>query len=274
MAEFLVKGGNYMATLMQAGGARHTDGLPSWVPEWDHPVYRPPLSDTDDYDPELQSMHYRAAAETKPMIKLGSNGTLEIEGAIVDEIACMSPMRYEFTDADTDSNPNLTEECMSAVLEFERDARSMIATIDVYPSGENVEEAYWRALSGNKTVAHEELPADFENTYTAFKEFIVVIDDEEAAGEVVRRAQPFYMALTAMSLGRRFCMFKSGCFGSVPRESVTGDVIAIFLGAQTPSVLRKDGDGYIFIGECYIHGMMAGEALTTEDFHVVIINLK
>ena len=31
-------------------------------------------------------------------------------------------------------------------------------------------------------------------------------------------------------------------------------------GAQIPFVVRKGSDGYQFIGECYVHGIMDGEA--------------
>jgi hypothetical protein len=52
----------------------------------------------------------------------------------------------------------------------------------------------------------------------------------------------------------------------VPRGSEIGDTICILLGGCVPFVLRDTGDGYFkFIGECYIHGIMDGEAMDSQD---------
>jgi hypothetical protein len=51
--------------------------------------------------------------------------------------------------------------------------------------------------------------------------------------------------------------------GRVSRDSQPGDIIVIFLGGKTPYLLRKypSGDKYYLVGECYIHGMIEGEAM-------------
>jgi len=43
-------------------------------------------------------------------------------------------------------------------------------------------------------------------------------------------------------------------------------MIRVFFGAGVPYVIRPSGkDRYIFIGECYLHGVMDGEAMDMED---------
>jgi hypothetical protein len=55
---------------------------------------------------------------------------------------------------------------------------------------------------------------------------------------------------------------EKGMMGQVPPTAQTGDVIAILFGGEVPFVLRPvDGDKFTFIGECYVHGLMYGEAL-------------
>jgi hypothetical protein len=54
---------------------------------------------------------------------------------------------------------------------------------------------------------------------------------------------------------------KSGFIGLAPPEAKPGDIVAILVGAPVPLILRKRGDQYILIGECYVHGVMGGEAL-------------
>ncbi|KAA8567074.1 hypothetical protein EYC84_010148 [Monilinia fructicola] len=57
-------------------------------------------------------------------------------------------------------------------------------------------------------------------------------------------------------------------FGLMPNEAKEGDVVCIFLGCTVPVVVRKEEEGgkgkggWRFVGECYVHGMMDGEAVT------------
>jgi hypothetical protein len=37
-----------------------------------------------------------------------------------------------------------------------------------------------------------------------------------------------------------------------------GDSIVIFRGARVPHVIRKRGDDWELIGDCYVHGIMHG----------------
>ena len=37
--------------------------------------------------------------------------------------------------------------------------------------------------------------------------------------------------------------------------------MCLLFGGKTLVCLRKTGDGYMFIGECYVHGFMDGEAI-------------
>ena len=74
---------------------------------------------------------------------------------------------------------------------------------------------------------------------------------------------------------RRFCSTKQGRIGLVPCATQKGDLVAIFMGADVPFVLRSFGAGtYELVGECYIHGVMNGEALQGEHGQVRSIVLR
>jgi hypothetical protein len=48
-----------------------------------------------------------------------------------------------------------------------------------------------------------------------------------------------------------------------PKVTKVGDVICIFQGGPVPFVLRQlGGDEYLLVGECYVHGIMDGEAIS------------
>jgi hypothetical protein len=64
---------------------------------------------------------------------------------------------------------------------------------------------------------------------------------------------------------RRFCVTAEGRIGIVPYNTRDGDVVAVLYGAEVPFIIRpKDTEEVQFelVGECYIHGLMDGEALT------------
>ncbi|KAF2629366.1 hypothetical protein BU25DRAFT_409267 [Macroventuria anomochaeta] len=60
---------------------------------------------------------------------------------------------------------------------------------------------------------------------------------------------------------RRLITTRTGFLGLAPDEVKIGDTVAILLGCNHPVVLRPHEDGFKYVGECYIHGLMDGEAV-------------
>lgn len=55
---------------------------------------------------------------------------------------------------------------------------------------------------------------------------------------------------------------EGGKIGLAPAAAMLGDKICPLLGGQVLYVLRERGEGkWEFVGECYVHGLMDGEAL-------------
>jgi hypothetical protein len=65
---------------------------------------------------------------------------------------------------------------------------------------------------------------------------------------------------------RRFSTTSEGRLAFMPPEAQKGDLICILYGGEVPYVLRPQGpespDKYVVIGECYVDGIMHGEALS------------
>ena len=50
--------------------------------------------------------------------------------------------------------------------------------------------------------------------------------------------------------------------GTGPEGLQVGDIVCVLYGSDVPFILHPDGQGhYTFIGECYVSGIMQGEAL-------------
>ncbi|PMD57267.1 uncharacterized protein K444DRAFT_483861, partial [Hyaloscypha bicolor E] len=66
--------------------------------------------------------------------------------------------------------------------------------------------------------------------------------------------------------GRRFFVTKKGYFGIGPAELEEGDEIYILAGGKVPLVLRplpeSQPNTFELVGDCYVHGVMDGEAVT------------
>jgi hypothetical protein len=60
----------------------------------------------------------------------------------------------------------------------------------------------------------------------------------------------------------RLCFLEDGYVGWAPAEAEVGDVVCVLNGSVAPFALRAIQDGtFLFVGECYVHGLMNGEIL-------------
>jgi len=62
---------------------------------------------------------------------------------------------------------------------------------------------------------------------------------------------------------RRVAFFKTsrGWHGSASMAMETGDMVVILFGSRVPFVLRKHGSVYRLVSDCYVDGLMDGEAI-------------
>ncbi|KAJ8127535.1 hypothetical protein O1611_g6102 [Lasiodiplodia mahajangana] len=59
---------------------------------------------------------------------------------------------------------------------------------------------------------------------------------------------------------KRGILSHSGYIGIGPRETQVGDKIVLIQGSRVPMVVRQVLESYRIVGECYVHGIMNGEA--------------
>ncbi|KAI2628753.1 heterokaryon incompatibility protein-domain-containing protein [Hypoxylon sp. NC1633] len=72
----------------------------------------------------------------------------------------------------------------------------------------------------------------------------------------------FHEAFTRACLHRRFFITTGKLMGIGPETMENGDIVVILFGGKVPYVVRQLNQArYLFIGECYIPGLMAGEAV-------------
>lgn len=74
---------------------------------------------------------------------------------------------------------------------------------------------------------------------------------------------------------KSFCRTRDGRLARVPINAIETDLICVLHGSSVPYVLRLQEDGtYVVIGECYVHGVMHGEALQLPSYEPQILRLR
>jgi hypothetical protein len=64
---------------------------------------------------------------------------------------------------------------------------------------------------------------------------------------------------------RKLATTETGYLALVPGSASVGDVVAILYGCNFPVVLRPKGDMFLYIGECYVDGVMNGEVWDAKE---------
>lgn len=264
--------------------ARGLAGLPSWVPDFSTPMARSPLAKraTDGRDGCVYSASGRAGASPR-----WSGRQLELAGFAVDEIAVLSS-REEAADCEirSDSKP--------------REWAALVGPPAApYPSPGcgTAGEALWRTLIGDRDAQGRcPAPPGYAGHYEAFRELVGLnaeLDRRVARGREERAARDellaergippadlprllaekgVFMGLMAeAALERRLFVTKKGYLGVGPLSARAGDAVYVLSGGHVPFVLRKapqtgEDHAWTLIGDCYVHGVMQGEALGREGF--------
>ncbi|KAG4287373.1 hypothetical protein FPRO06_05025 [Fusarium proliferatum] len=68
-----------------------------------------------------------------------------------------------------------------------------------------------------------------------------------------------------LAFDQRMAATGSGYLCMLPWPARVGDRIALLRGGRTPYVLRKAGEKWKIIGDCYVHGIMSGEAWSDDN---------
>ncbi|CCT66839.1 uncharacterized protein FFB20_06291 [Fusarium fujikuroi] len=59
--------------------------------------------------------------------------------------------------------------------------------------------------------------------------------------------------------GNRLFTTKDGYIGTMPDDVPPGDVVCVLAGSEELAVLRPEDDHYLFVGRCFMIGLMNGE---------------
>ena len=178
--------------------------------------------------------------------------------------------------------PTLQQWNNQILLDFKAKAVSSYASPDEasFEEMDNIREAFWRTIIADSIVeGSADFPAVNDRSQSSHgtrpdKKFCRIGEIFTNNDKLVRDIESefetsggkphydFVRAIESAIADRLFFLSDSGWMGLAPAAAMKGDLVCILIGGATPFVLRPVGESfYQLIGECYVHGMMDGEAM-------------
>ncbi|KAK7755418.1 hypothetical protein SLS62_002645 [Diatrype stigma] len=267
-----------------------THNLPSWTVCW---TCRPPPA------AQLQGA-YRAGGEASPSTApiYGADSTLVVRGLVFDTIRSLGsfhPSEVDTSYPQTDSEApaetasaygsmEATQEALWRTLVGNTTARGgppsaegpwlineprtwLRQLLGVYTNGFSLAEQRDRnkdmPLAGSYTLQQIILGTTEELSFRQkFK--IKSGGDRGLYTPTEEQWEVFSWAINALAW-RRLMGTRGGRMGTAPAAAKVGDRVAVLQGCSVPMVLRENGDGWVVVGECYVHGVMDGEVLAASS---------
>ncbi|OHE97766.1 hypothetical protein CORC01_06971 [Colletotrichum orchidophilum] len=253
--------------------------LPSWVPDWRFPRRTHSLGHST-----TTTTAYRAcgnltieAGRVHPLLESQAKDELRMRGISVDTITTVSIV---FTDPDLNlDEPGTSNKALTEMHSF-------VSGLQEYPGHETVFSAFWQTLvAGKDATEMAKAPAAYEEivsllldastgqspslpgqTYSARQRRPAGKGKLELANLKTRTAgktfQDVRTAVMHAVQNRRLGLTAKGYLGLLPETSRVGDEVHVLYDCHVPYLLRKvGGRGHRLVGECYVHGIMQGEAV-------------
>ena len=277
--------------------------LPSWVPDW-----RVPNHVSNNSKKSFWAIHTAAGytAAGTSLIEISETedaNKIKLQGKLCDTVHVTSAVRPGFTlekvdpktflkvRSDDHGNELLWSPSITNIA-FITESSSIAGSCHRYEYN-GLDDAYSRTIIGNQgRLISDCLPrslatdSDHATSYWHFRQYLAIL----YPGNVVNGAPlrtlrsllashekgylAFQAALIVVASNRRFFSTIGGYMGLGPSRMRPGDTICVFLGGAVPWVIRQDGEDYVLVGECYVHGLMNGEAMNTEYLPVQDVVIK
>lgn len=254
--------------------------LPSWVPDWR--TYQSfILSEPINSHSAHGTTSSKLSVDKKQLI-------LSIHGVKIDVIeACSQPLAAKTFHLKPPSSAKQEQAIESLWREI--CLKDQFNLEDLYLNGETAFFAYMQTLANGcvQIATRENRPYDESfKSECLIKEAIHV---EKALGsdsiapslsemaKKMKTKDEWSRVANGASTNRVFARTKMGYYVLGPNVMNEGDVICVLYGGKMPFVLRPWGPFFLLVGECYVHGLMKGEAikpvegkdLTGEVFNLV-----
>lgn len=264
----------------------HPEGLPSWTPDW-RVIRQSPAVGLKNQD-DIHEMRYNASGGSKPAVQFDETGLrLGLECCWLDSVDTVG--KTMVVDDIPHGYPGVLRLPKVAYMLDEWRAITRATERIEYPSSEPILDAFIQTLVGGPT--HLDMPF-MRQQYSILDRQARLISYMRRLGPVLPPGSERYVVsflakllrVPASSIAypfgvstcpladRKLFRTKRGYIGLGNVRVTPGDRIAIPKGGKVPLVLRKDGDNWKLQSDCYLHGIMYGEAYDKAKLETVWIS--
>jgi hypothetical protein len=242
---------------------RHTSSfrLPSWVPDWSQPN-----CDTgvlQRYSRFSPDKYFRAASNTKPHIVIREDSNkIMLGGKLVDHITMVVPIK-SMLERGEGNRHIVTKATIKQLVDA-------VGAQETYPyTGESYCKAFLRTLTADRTVLSPRVSDEYRMKFFGRSSDWKIAYDEQSCDLPDLVWDEISDCVWSIIEDKMMFVTAKGYLGMGREVVAIGDWLCIFLGAETPFLLREVSSQSEFnlLGECYVHGIMDGEAMSATDEH-------
>ena len=277
----LITQGRGIQVLSRAGLGSKPHLFASWVPDWTIPKSGS-LSDSLD-----RGVTYNASGDMESEVRvIAGMDEVHVKAIVADEITTISRMVNEPKQA-------------KKLGQYFKEVDTMIESLSKYYTQTDRNELKWRVpIAGalHPRVAISGI-VDIHESYKAMRKILKKVEykaitpskklllreddivskaDASTDGEEmsVREKSLNYLSVLEDGIqGWRFVTTKSGRCGIVSANVEMGDLVTVFAGGDVPFIVRPGTEregAFRLIGQCYVDGVMDGEAVDDESIWGVL----
>ncbi len=234
--------------------------LPSWAPNWSMPTDTAPISWYADFRAAGITVDNCFVLENKE----GNQNPplLSIRGARLFTVHTVAKASHEDKDElinmpwePTESYPLTNEEYLVAYSKVARPDIMELTNPQEDPF-RPCRSPFWEGLENfsARQLAKAGLEYHYDRSISGHRHYSHLRQSRPIPGRRVGFA-PIHM-------DRRLFLGSSGCLGLAPLATRKGDYVCLFLGGEVLYVIRPVLNGHFtFVGECFVYGLMHGEAM-------------
>jgi hypothetical protein len=259
--------------------------MPSWVPDWSiiHGLPSPLLYwqfATKTHD-DLVFINAPGEADPydKPTFQFREKRLLWAQGRKVDSVECVQEPLNKHSQDQICVNATRLSRPEYPTREPPTDVLWKTLVQDRTPADGLKAPSYWKDILYNYLLhpPSSPTPSSLQQWWTQSKHYELcgsTLEELALSAERERESEQKQLANQDAKLAhiktsftiavgyRKLATTEKGYLCLVPQDAKAGDVLVILVDCCAPVLLRQNGaTGYEFIGTCYVHGIMHGEAM-------------